>query len=601
MKRKGEHPPASLYTRGMYRSTKRGDVSRCQVPAEVYTIHDYMDSALSQVADLCEKMSCEFTDYVGSVGVNNHMSQLLENCGVCWDWSHLAFNKPTATHIQAFSKVCEILKPFLQCTQFPTGAVFQHVDRSWPGQRKLAEQYMVLAKRVLAVMSSRPGASMPLLSEPPPADVLKFRSDLGVARGFTISPVVVLHLVEITIGHKVGRTYCQDLPSSLLCKRYQRLLQDKVSSLVSLFVGKLPDGSGGLHCLPAMAYNYSEVSASEVRPVSFQRRLRAKQKHVAVTRHDKCVHAGGMAVLWDKGVRWRRLVFVHKIVRIADSGAISAAVALHPWFSVGHGKSSSHVAWHASKVLLRCRVLFPSESPCERVGSFMRLLWEQRQNRMAPSYLADRTLLAQAGVKCCGDTRDEKLIREVANAYEKMAQRTVHLDGPASLSALVQSGADHFVAEPGEISVPEKVQDLYQAGWLARNHFFQGRALASKPTAAPTAMREAIHDAITPQGIIQKLPFELSSMRADNRGATKSVIHEKVVTWMQSAEGKQWTAQKRELFGASNNQSKGSDSEESQGNRPGSSKAASRKSKSQGNRPKQSKPASRKSKRQRAS
>ena len=85
-----------------------------------------------------------------------------------------------------------------------------------------------------------------------------------------------------------------------------------------------------------------------------------------------------------------------RIVSVSVS-KVAAALDMFPWFSLGEG----FCAWHAARVHHRCRLLFPPDSACERMGSFMRLAWDQRQGRASPVYVSDRLFVMQAPSSAC--------------------------------------------------------------------------------------------------------------------------------------------------------------------------------------------------------
>ena len=100
----------------------------------------------------------------------------------------------------------------------------------------------------------------------------------------------------------------------------------------------------------------------------------------------------------------RRLLRVLHLRRRVNVPAGSAAIDSNNWFVLGDGRARH--TWHAARIYHRCRLLVCPEAPCERMGSFMRLLWEARQGRISDSVVS-RVLLAQAGVRCVGSERDE--------------------------------------------------------------------------------------------------------------------------------------------------------------------------------------------------
>ena len=114
-----------------------------------------------------------------------------------------------------------------------------------------------------------------------------------------------------------------------------------------------------------------------------------------------------------------RVVGVH---RVFDTATIAAAIDTHDWFALGKDpKKRPHlVVWWVCLAHHRCRVLFPPESPCERVGSVMRHVYDEQHNTSA-AMLANLTLLSHAGVHCTGGSRDNALAKMVAWTLRRTA------------------------------------------------------------------------------------------------------------------------------------------------------------------------------------
>ena len=139
-----------------------------------------------------------------------------------------------------------------------------------------------------------------------------------------------------------------------------------------------------------------------------------------------------------------RLVWIRSLICGIDENAVSASIALHPWFMLGN-KRTSTVVFGAARVHMRHRLLFPPSTPCERIGSFMRLLWDDRQ-RMSPAALTDRVLLAQARMLCIGAPRDDVLVAAVAEILG-----AIRLATPARAHATPAAVAQHqtWIRESG--------------------------------------------------------------------------------------------------------------------------------------------------------
>lgn len=123
------------------------------------------------------------------------------------------------------------------------------------------------------------------------------------------------------------------------------------------------------------------------------------------------------------------------------------------------------------------------DSPCERMGSFMRLLYDPRQGALFPAYVRDRVLLAQAGIKCIGCPRDEMIVRTVSDMLRRMQKRRVSVLGapvsqPRQLVAqqdqLRESGRRYEALPDSDLHLlaPPDVELLIGAGKQAKKTVF---------------------------------------------------------------------------------------------------------------------------------
>lgn len=241
---------------------------------------------------------------------------------------------------------------------------------------------------------------------------------------------------------------------------------------------------------------------------------------------------------------------------------VAAALDTFPWLSVGDGRICT---WHAARVHHRCRLLFPPDSPCERMGSFMRVAWDQRQGRASPVYVSDRLFLMQAGIACLGGDRDELIVRETCRLLQTTSKYRVAGDAPSArsntsaLAPFVRS-KDRAMARSGRFSgtmpaeeaamvlQPSGFDVLQGQGVGARQEYLKGRARSAKPLTLPEVVHQSISKAVTKRGVVQPLLANPEVAHALQRGATSSVVQEKISSWLQSKEGRQWHAERKELF-----------------------------------------------------
>ena len=147
--------PPSLDMKSRFRQAwSHRNASVCQVSYSKYALHDDIDQGLAQASRLAVAMGSELHAILGKVGMNDSMSELLQNASKCWDWADLAFRRPVPEHVTAFRAICVLLRPCLRHTYYPVSSDFGGVVREWPSDADLSIQYMCLAGRVRATMKA---------------------------------------------------------------------------------------------------------------------------------------------------------------------------------------------------------------------------------------------------------------------------------------------------------------------------------------------------------------------------------------------------------------------------------------------------------------
>lgn len=208
----------------------------------------------------------------------------------------------------------------------------------------------------------------------------------------------------------------------------------------------------------------------------------------------------------------------------------------------------------------RCRLLFPPDSCCESMGSLMRHLWDIRRG-IGPAELADCVLLRQAGVYCVGEDRDEMVVAEVVHLLTTtskyamrpwQSQRTEKPHHIIELGArLHTSGRTHDaldiemardVLEPYDLSVADSAH--------ARRLIIQGRSKHSKPVDLPAVVGKALDRCIGHDGLVKPLPLDVRHLHAQQRGATGSVLRERIAGWFDTKAGQTWQEERALLLRA---------------------------------------------------
>ena len=78
-----------------FRPKIKDDCSRCQVKHRDYLLHKALDDAMVVHQTFLGRVRVELKQLFGNVGTNVTMQKLVAAAALCWDWSVLAFNRPT--------------------------------------------------------------------------------------------------------------------------------------------------------------------------------------------------------------------------------------------------------------------------------------------------------------------------------------------------------------------------------------------------------------------------------------------------------------------------------------------------------------------------
>ena len=131
------------------RWSTRAKQLRCRLSdVELGGVFALVDSAIDAYEKLLAGLIYYFSLYFGERGVNEGMREIETALKGCWDWNTLAFNQPTLANIDALRKIYSLLKERLAHTLWPLPTMFQYVERTWPSERGMVLQYLLLANRV---------------------------------------------------------------------------------------------------------------------------------------------------------------------------------------------------------------------------------------------------------------------------------------------------------------------------------------------------------------------------------------------------------------------------------------------------------------------
>ncbi len=464
------------------------------------------------------------------------------------------------------------IRPCFIHTLYPHDPAFASVTASWPADSELCVQYMCLLRRVRLAATTASGRSsgLSLASQSSrgrravPEQVVDLAGKWVQDVCYKVVPVWVWAKVEHLVTRK-ARTLSGCVPQSSVVLR--------IAALISSYAGGLP----------AKAYGVMTVPPSNLCHRA-SRKVRRCSKARAVPETTKVWVTGEIAVLPTVGCK--PLVLVVAVTRRVDAAKVGGALDSHPWFALGDGPRS-RCCWHAARAHHRCRLLFPPDSPCERIGSLMRLFWDQRQGRVPPSSVADRIYLAQAGVDCLGGVRDEMIVEEVVELLKntskyKMTSRAqrkrarampfpeasgLSLPEASGLSLPEVRGPSHVQKknnafcvsgrwprqlppdEAREVLEPLELAGLSAVGSAERERILSTRAKQSRPLVLPSSLCAAV-DKATMSGTVTPLALDTATLHAGQHGANWSVIRSKIVAWMESEPGRLWQSDREALFRA---------------------------------------------------
>ena len=542
--------PPQNHTQGMFRHR----LPRCNISHREYLMDQAIDTALQSISAFLVTMKVELRNIFTSVGVNDSMSTLLGNVRACWDWQRLVFERPTAAHIGAFRSVALDLEPLLKRTLFPVLPGFEKVPRSWPNANDLCIAYVVLCERVRRTMATQS----------------------RTARGFKTTELVPDKIASEAKGwlkHASCKLRISFANPVLLCSLLQKFKKVTGGSDVCLLrvLGGLAHLLGAdyqyhrpLLCLKAGAGSAAQPTHWTQVPQSLALGLGVYQVAISEIQDRSLRRVNGKRsglhnVCKGNIVQWKSVhVEVLSIQRHVNVEAVTTTIGMNKWFAVG-SDHSHRSAWGACRVLHRSRVLTAPDGCCEAIGSWMRYQWNPRRHS-TPRQVADGVFLAQAGVRCIGGRRDEVLIAEVT----RILQETSVYDGRSSAkkkALLERHIAEHnlWVRDSGRATyeVPDDEDapilpnfDLPRLG-KGCNARRQWSSHRNRPQAdLPHEMRRALKQSVDKDGRMAALQLDAQHLHARQRGATSSVMHERLCNWLRSEAGQAWSKERAKMLQA---------------------------------------------------
>ena len=95
---------------------------------------------------------------------------------------------------------------------------------------------------------------------------------------------------------------------------------------------------------------------------------------------------------------------------------------------------------------------------------------------------------------------------------------------------------------------PSDFASLQGKGAEMRKSYLRERAKTAKPVELPDAIKHKLSKALSKSEVVQPLPRNVDVMHALQRGATQSVVQQKITSWLDSKDGRKWQEERQELF-----------------------------------------------------
>jgi len=538
--------PPQIHSQGMFRH----GMPRCKISHREFLMDQAIDTALLSISAFLVTMKEEMHNIFTSVGVNDSMSTLLGHVRECWDWERLAFERPTAAQIRAFRSVVTDLEPLFQNTLFPVLPGFENVPRYWKNVNDLCIEYVILCERVRRAMGTQCRTARGYRLEPVPDEIACEAKQWITHASCKVSPIFATPSLLCSLLQK-----CRKLPGSTdIC-----LL--RILGRVTVF---LNPGSDILLCFAAGAGSAAQPTQWTGRPKNVacgpgRYQVALQEIHDPSIRRCRGKRTGLHRVCSGNIVQWRSICAeVMSIQRRVDVGEVAATIAMHRWFAVG-STPQDRCAWGASRALHRSRVLTSPDSCCEAIGAWMRYHWNPRKHS-TPQQVADGVFLAQAGVRCIGGQRDEVLVAEVTRLLQDTSSY-IWQRSSAKKDMLERHIAKHneWVRNSGRYNYEESdgqpmlplVETEHELPGQARDRRKWLSARGRPNTDLPVEMQDAVRQSVNVHGRVGALQLDVQHLHARQRGATSSVMHERLCNWLlNSKAGQEWKKERAKMLQA---------------------------------------------------
>ena len=519
-----------------FRPTTRGGKSRCLLPWQLVAAFDDVDVALSSAARFVDRLAREHDALFSTEGASAGMRRVLDAMSVCFDWEHLVVKAATAAQVKEFLTVARMLMPYLRHTEWPPADQFPRVQHAWPEENVLTFQYILMCSRLRQMR----------------------RPPWWVVEGAVVERVeaggVELWLAQRIFGPLLSGAVGPWTPQKLRLPAHpaeeslRRALTARIAMVLSSFLRPAP---------PARFY----VSLQGLAFVGYpcRERLRPHMMRSSVSRVWRCrledAVPGGLVKLVLPGMAGK-LAYVAEVRRKLDWSAVSAELDTNPALTRGRTPGSSHV-WHAARIHNFCRPMGSPEAICERVGSHMHQQWTATRH-IDSGTLMDEVLLRDAQVTCLGSSRDERIVRDVAECMHHLGRRPLVTE--ASKQARLRQGAAasssggrrrRRVGEEVEASSSDEsgggsrwlLDDWPDSAILRRA--LSARLEKAVPDVSESSVAAALTQSCGAHGRIQVQPLFQEDLRTSNKSRADSVKRSALQSWLESESGEAFLADKR--------------------------------------------------------
>ena len=122
-----------------------GAIPRCRVHTRLPALLDDIDDALLQITVFIRALETEGAKLYGSEGYNVGMERALCLMNYCFDWTRWVTHRPTKKCVDQFAELCEMLRPLLRQTMYPSQTDFPDVPHAWPDTQVLPRASIALS------------------------------------------------------------------------------------------------------------------------------------------------------------------------------------------------------------------------------------------------------------------------------------------------------------------------------------------------------------------------------------------------------------------------------------------------------------------------